>query len=89
VATSEGPVSMCRHNAVRDAELLKPLPMSIGFWNPLTGALEPRPPRLLVQHSAKTAKGRVRERIIGNQRNAERGDLKWLRSHRRQKQSSP
>jgi hypothetical protein len=90
VATSEGPVSMCRHNAVRDAELLKPLPMRIGFWNPLTGVLEERPPpRLIVEHSAKTAKGRVRERIMGNHRTAERGALTWPRSHRRQKQSSP
>ncbi|HEY3073635.1 MAG TPA: radical SAM protein [Burkholderiales bacterium] len=74
VATSDGPVSMCQHNAARDAELLKPLPMRVGFWNPLTGTLGARPPsRLVVQHSAKTAKGRVRERIIGDHRNAERG----------------
>ena len=64
VATSEGPVSMCRHNAVRDAELLKPLPTRIGFWNPLTGALNERPPlRLVVRHSAKTAKGRIRQQL--------------------------
>jgi hypothetical protein len=89
VATSEGPVSMCRHNAVRDAELLKPLPLPVGFWNPLTGALEQRPPpRLIVEHSTKTAKGRVRKQIIGNHRTAERGDPEWPRSHQRQKQSS-
>ncbi len=64
VATSDGPVSMCRHNAARDAELLKPLALRVGFWNPLTGALEERPPpRLVVRHSAKTAKGRVRQRL--------------------------
>jgi hypothetical protein len=64
VATSAGPVSMCQYNAVRDAELLKPLPMRLGFWNPLTGALEERPPpRRIVRHSLKTAKGRVRERL--------------------------
>ena len=64
VATSDGPISMCRYNAERDAELLKPLPMRIGFWNPLTGALDERlPARLVVRHSTKTAKGRVRERL--------------------------
>ncbi len=64
VATSQGPVSMCRHNAVRDAELLRSLPMRIGFWNPLTGAIEHEPPpRLVVEHSRKTARGRVRARL--------------------------
>jgi len=61
VATSTGPVSMCQLNAVRDAELLKAVPMPIGFWNPLTGALEARPPaKLVVRHSRRTARGRVR-----------------------------
>jgi hypothetical protein len=65
-ATNQGPVSMCRHNAVRDAELLQPLPMRIGFWNPLSGALEARPPaRLVVRHSRKTARGRVRAQLRG------------------------
>jgi organic radical activating enzyme len=67
-ATTEGPVSMCLHNARRDNELLKPLPMQrgarIGFWNPLTGAIQDHAPsRLVVQHSRKTARGRVRERL--------------------------
>ena len=61
--TSAGPVSMCAHNAERDAELLKPVPMRIGFWNPLTGALEARPSApLAVRHSRRTARGRARER---------------------------
>lgn len=67
-ATSEGPVSMCLHNARRDSELLKPLAVPrgarIGFWNPLTGAIEDRPPlRLAVQLSRKTARGRARARL--------------------------
>jgi hypothetical protein len=56
---------MCAHNAARDAELLKPLATPIGFWNPLTGTLEARPPGpLAVQHSRRTARGRVRERLL-------------------------
>lgn len=63
--TSEGPVSMCLHNARRDRELLKPLPAQrgarIGFWNPLTGEIGERPPeRLAVRHSRKTARGRAK-----------------------------
>lgn len=41
VMTAEGPVSMCMHNAKRDAFILKPLEIGGGndkkIWNPLTG----------------------------------------------------
>ncbi len=71
VETSEGPVPMCRYNAERDPQLVRPLPMRIGFWNPLTGELEPRPPAALtVRHSLRTARGRVRQRLISRARSA-------------------
>lgn len=60
VATPEGPVSMCRYNAERDARILRPLSTPIGFWNPLTGELQAHPPaELTVRHSRKTARGRA------------------------------
>ncbi len=44
VATTEGPVSMCLHNAKRDDFLLRPIRMTTGegerFWNPVTDRLE-------------------------------------------------
>jgi tetraether lipid synthase len=65
VATGDGPVSMCLHNARRDQHLLKPVPLArgqrIGFWNPLTGRIENRPAvGLPVSHSRKTARGRAK-----------------------------
>lgn len=72
VATDEGPVPMCGYNAERDRRLLRPLPMRIGFWNPLTGRLEARPPAgLTVHHSLKTARGRVRKRLTSLARAAQ------------------
>jgi hypothetical protein len=49
VATAEGPVSMCLHNARRDDFVSKPIKISTQegemFWNPVTGRLQddPRP----------------------------------------------
>ena len=44
VATADGPVSMCLHNAKRDSFILKPFKLGTSSgertWNPLTGALE-------------------------------------------------
>ena len=37
VATRDGPVSMCVHNAKRDQYLMKPVRTPGGWWNPLTG----------------------------------------------------
>jgi pyruvate-formate lyase-activating enzyme len=65
VATQEGPISMCLHNAKRDAFILKPLPVADGsWWDPLTGARvesapAPREPVL----TRKTARGRRRIEI--------------------------
>lgn len=59
--TAEGPISMCLHNAKRDAFILQPLRTGDGWWQPLTGQVGERPPAPeLPRHTAKTAKGRVR-----------------------------
>jgi hypothetical protein len=44
VATAEGPLSMCLHNAKRDEYILKPIRMKAEatvakFWDPLTGGV--------------------------------------------------
>ena len=61
VQTAQGPISMCLHNAKRDAFILEPLATRSGWWDPLTGrtaAAQPRatPPEL----TRKTARGRRR-----------------------------
>jgi tetraether lipid synthase len=65
VASGDGPVSMCLHNARRDQHLLKQVPLArgrrIGFWNPLTGEIGDDPAaNLSVSHSRKTARGRMK-----------------------------
>ena len=45
VATGDGPISMCLHNARRDSFILKPVALAAGAWNPLTGALAGEPAR--------------------------------------------
>ena len=67
VATADGPISMCLHNAKRDDFLLKPLPIKEGtrirFWNPVTGALQDdKPARVVVNLTRKTARGKTRQR---------------------------
>ncbi|MGH9667654.1 MAG: radical SAM protein, partial [Bryobacteraceae bacterium] len=46
-ATAEGPISMCLHNAMRDAFILQPVRLNRAkadrFWNPLSGAETDRP----------------------------------------------
>lgn len=65
VATAEGPVSMCLHNARRDDFILRPVRMIAGdedkFWNPVTGRLENdlRPVAVPVL-PARRRKGRAR-----------------------------
>jgi uncharacterized radical SAM superfamily Fe-S cluster-containing enzyme len=68
VATQDGPMSMCLHNAQRDHYVLKALPMTIGgvqkYWNPLSGKLEAREAKIInVQHTRKTARGRVKQAL--------------------------
>jgi hypothetical protein len=71
VATGDGPVSMCMHNAKRDEFILRPIRVEAAagaaapaFWDPLTGktAAEPAPSRgRPVYQNPKLLKGRVRE----------------------------
>jgi len=57
VATAQGPISMCLHNARRDDFVLKPIAQAdgkLGFWNPLTGKMQvhsqsSNPPTLAVR----------------------------------------
>lgn len=50
VATADGPVSMCLHNAKRDAFILRPVRLQNGngmrFWHPLTGGLHEDVPQV-------------------------------------------
>ncbi len=47
VASREGPISMCLHNAKRDRYILQPVPVATGLgtrsWDPVTGRLSPDP----------------------------------------------
>jgi len=65
--TSDGPISMCLHNAKRDAFILPPLriadPMGEQLWDPLSGRIEASDlcrTAAAVHHSPKTAKGRLK-----------------------------
>jgi hypothetical protein len=65
VATRDGPLSMCLHNARRDEYLLRPIalgrPGAPVFWHPVTGRTSGAPPaRVEVQLTRKTARGRTR-----------------------------
>jgi hypothetical protein len=62
VATGEGPVSMCLHNARRDAHILRPVATGQGWWDPLTGQTSPDLPAgpETVVLGPKTLKGRLR-----------------------------
>ncbi len=65
VATQHGPLSMCLHNAKRDAFILEPIRTDAGWWDPLSGrisdaphpAIPGRSPGL---HSRKRLKGRLK-----------------------------
>jgi molybdenum cofactor biosynthesis enzyme MoaA len=61
-ATSEGPISMCLHNAKRDSFVLQPVRLSEGnrFWNPLSNAITPQPGPIpqTIELYRKAAKGR-------------------------------
>ena len=65
VQTAQGPISMCLHNAKRDAFILKPLEVAgQGWWDPLTGkthaAASPEAAPVL---TPKNARGRRRVEI--------------------------
>ena len=60
-ATADGTVSMCLHNARRDALTLAPIRLDGGYWDPLTGRQGPDPvPDRAVRHSRKTLKGKLK-----------------------------
>jgi hypothetical protein len=66
VATADGPVSMCLHNARRDDFLLRPFAIEMGappaFWNPITGRLQrDRRPSAVPILPPKLRKGRGTE----------------------------
>lgn len=70
VMTAEGPLSMCVHNAKRDAYLLAPIAMNNGdgnqWWSPVSGQLSAdRPASLRVALDRKTARGRSRAALAG------------------------
>ncbi|MGE0853236.1 MAG: radical SAM protein [Hyphomicrobiaceae bacterium] len=63
VATADGPLSMCLHNARRDDFLLRPLPMQkrsgLVYWSPTTGGLQADPhPGPIPPLPTKRRKGR-------------------------------
>jgi len=72
VMTVDGPVSMCLHNAKRDAYILKPVPIGAAgeqcFWTPLTGRTSTTvaPPKRLdvFGYPLKRLKGRARARAL-------------------------
>lgn len=65
VQTAEGPISMCLHNAKRDAFILKPLEVAgQGWWDPLTGETRAAPvPDAAPVLTPKNARGRRRIEI--------------------------
>ncbi len=60
VATGDGPVSMCLHNAKRDVFILQPTRTDGGWWDPLTGRISQEQASGAVRHGPKTLKGRLR-----------------------------
>ena len=75
VATKDGPLSMCMHNAKRDEYILAPLTMKSEkgekIWNPMTGAFDPIPEGTVFQMDPtllpmKHAKGRVKKMLKEN-----------------------
>jgi len=65
VATQDGPISMCLHNAKRDSFILQPVVLeSGGFWDPMTGQAIARPDEAAAPKlTRKTARGRRRIEI--------------------------
>ncbi len=61
VATATGPVSMCLHNARRDAHILQPVATGDGWWDPMSGEVTAdKPSAGPVRLGPKTLKGRLR-----------------------------
>ena len=60
VASAEGPVSMCEHNARRDRFLLRPAAVRGGFWDPVGGRVHDQPVVQPVRITRKNARGSAR-----------------------------
>jgi hypothetical protein len=70
VAGADGPISMCLHNADRDAHLLKPVRVeerhAVRWWNPVSGRLQDSPlPSRAPTLTRKSKRGRAKLRIGG------------------------
>jgi 7,8-dihydro-6-hydroxymethylpterin dimethyltransferase len=68
VATQNGPISMCLHNAKRDSFVLQPLAVQeqskLMYWNPLTGRLEDqKPEKIELTLTRKNARGRAKQEL--------------------------
>ena len=75
--TRDGPISMCLHNAKRDAFILQPVrpaPDSVQvYWQPLTGLLSNRStavPADPTAHPLKRLRGRTRRSVMTTRRHA-------------------
>ena len=71
VMTPDGPLSMCVHNAKRDAYLLVAAKVQkdnkIRYFNPVTGQFEANmPSRITVNLTRKTARGRAKQYLEAN-----------------------
>ena len=66
VATADGPISMCLHNAKRDAFILKPIQAGDGrgWWDPLTGKTTAQQTAAAFAMTRKTAKGRLKQAAL-------------------------
>lgn len=82
VATKDGPLSMCMHNAKRDEYILAPVTMKSEkgekIWNPMTGAFDPIPEGTVFQMDPalfpmKHAKGRVKKMLKDNKLETAKG----------------
>jgi len=60
VATADGPVSMCAHNARRDHYLLRPTPVRGGYWDPVSGRTLGEQAVHPLRLTRKNARGRAR-----------------------------
>jgi len=65
VATADGPLSMCLHNAKRDEIITKPIQHGGAYWNPLTGKAAAGGEASATSLTRKTLKGRMRAAAEG------------------------
>jgi len=71
--TAQGPISMCMHNAKRDAFILAPVKLDNGrYWQPLDGSERTRPAKVSAldpnHYGLKRSKGRTRQALLDQRR---------------------